>query len=215
MTQLLKGCSFEFETRVTKPPHHEAFIPRIDTQSTGRNRDQPSFHGAHDGSNDAFWTLRATIKKTQRKIEETAGPSLKAPNWNQSGQTSIYTPFILIAWDFEGASPPDTDQVRQGGIATLDSDDLIDEDNSVLAVDRWREMIKVRTLNNRDVWDKHHPCAVPSAGPLYVEEKDWEIGDSNFMAEKLKDLLRRVKVSPAWSPILSACQQPPSDGRDS
>lgn len=158
--------------------------------SSGSKAGIPVFNGAHDGSNDAYWTLRVAINHCQSRVEainrvRPTDDQVRLQDWTKRDQTLLHR-FRLVAVDFEADVHG---RVRQVGIATLDSDQIASNAGGVVPVADWKDDIRVRSLSvlGRNKAKHIHPSARPNCGPLFAH-----IGNETMTEEEIVDEGRRV-----------------------
>ncbi|KAI4608676.1 hypothetical protein J4E80_008881 [Alternaria sp. BMP 0032] len=185
LTKILERCGFGGQP-VSKA-HPEILRFKLDDKSSTSKYPTRIFEGAHDGSNDAYWTLRAAIRYCQQQADAQACSRVRPQSaWNEDGETHMRRGFLLVAVDFEATV---NGVVRQAGIATIDSEDLTTDKGQVVAVDRWSEHIRVRSLvvDGLDDEKHYHPKCRPDSGPLYTHNHE-VLGTAAFTQE-LRTLL--------------------------
>jgi hypothetical protein len=199
LTDLIRRCGF-IDQPVSRL-HPSPLRLKVEDKSSTSKDPKIIFEGAHDGSNDAYWTLRICIKFAQERAEALALYRVRPlPDWHTSGCTSLELPFLLVAVDFEATV---NGKVRQVGIATLDSNDLV-VGGEVIAVDDWIEKIRVRSLvvdSFASVQDEHPMCR-PDSGPLYASHH--EVLAVGSVVDELRALLTPVRCPVSSNPTALA-----------
>lgn len=156
--------SYHENCKVSKR-YNEVFTTKIRKKYNGKRADGTKkfkisiiFQGAHDGSNDAFWTLKAFLWG----VRHTACESNIGSGIDDQGTFPFPCDFRITAVDFEGGKI----MPRQLGLATIDSESVKD-----LAYEDWTEATSVRSLFCEEEREFSNPFCLPDTDPQFCKHE--------------------------------------------